>query len=98
MVKQAVSSETDHMEEWYGQYWRRNLALTAFLLLAWVAVTFLPVWFATELNQFRLFGWPLGYFLAAQGAVMGYLGITWLYVRFMDHLDDKWGHPPPLDK
>lgn len=89
-------SESDRTEEWYGQYWRRNLALTAFLLLAWAAVTFLPVWFAAELNEMRILGWPLGYFFAAQGAVVGYLIITWLYVKFMDRLDDKWGQPPSV--
>lgn len=84
----------DADEERYGQYWRRNLALTAFLLFAWALVTFLPVWFAAELNRYHLFGWPLGYFFGAQGAVVGYLAITWLYARLMDSLDNKWGRDP----
>lgn len=88
----------DTEEERYGQYWRRNLVLTTFLLLAWALVTFLPVWYAPELNRYHLFGWPLGYFFGAQGAVMGYLAITWLYARQMDKLDAKWGRMPGRDK
>lgn len=55
--------------------WPRTRRLTAWLLVAWAVVAFVPVYFARELN-FELFGWPLGYWIASQGALLVFLAIV----------------------
>jgi putative solute:sodium symporter small subunit len=60
-------------------YWRRTRQLTAFLLAVWFLVTLLTIFFARELSAIALFGWPLSFYMAAQGATIMYLAIVGLY-------------------
>lgn len=69
------------------RYWRQVRHLTVGLLAIWLAVTFSCVWFARELSTFVLFGWPLSYYLAAQGVLLVYLLIIGLYAYAMNKLD-----------
>lgn len=73
-------------------YWRRTRRLTVGLLLAWGVVAFAPVFFAQELSV-ELFGWPLGFWLASQGALLGFCAIVILYARWMNRLEAE----PPAD-
>lgn len=75
-------------------YWRRTRRLTAWLLLAWGVVAFVPVFFARELSV-EVFGWPLAFWLASQGALLGFCAIVIVYARAMARLDAEAGGPPP---
>ena len=71
-------------------YWEKTKQLTIGLLLVWFVVTFVMNWFAREANQISLFGFPLGYYMVAQGIMIIYLGIIWFYNRQMNRLDEKF--------
>ena len=71
-------------------HWRRARAITALLLLAWLATTFGTVFFARQLASLTVFGWPLSFYLAAQGACLIYLLILGLYARSMRRLDRQF--------
>lgn len=75
-------------------YWRRTRRLTAWLLLAWGVVAFAPVWFARELNV-EVFGWPLAFWLASQGALLGFCAIVIVYAWRMRQLDAAAGPDEP---
>jgi putative solute:sodium symporter small subunit len=68
-------------------YWRRTRRLTAVLLVAWIATGFLAIFFARELANLTIFGWPLSFYLAAQGASLVYLAIIGIYAWRMRRLD-----------
>lgn len=72
-------------------YWIKTRRLTLVLLALWLVVTFVLNWFARELNQFSLFGFPLGFYLGAQGLLVIYLLIIWYYTRRMRQLDAEFG-------
>lgn len=72
-------------------YWRRTRRLTAGLFLIWVLVTFVMNWYARELNEIVIFGFPLGFYMGAQGILLIYLLIIWIYNRRMRALDDAFG-------
>jgi putative solute:sodium symporter small subunit len=76
-----------------SSYWRRSRRLTAWLLLAWMVVGFAPVVFARELNV-EVFGWPLAFWLASQGALLGFCAIVIIYARAMNKLEAEVGEPP----
>jgi putative solute:sodium symporter small subunit len=69
------------------QYWRRTLKLTAVLLVLWFVVTFVASYFAHELNRFTFLGFPLGFYMGAQGALLVYLFIVCFYAWAMRKLD-----------
>ena len=73
------------------EYWKRNLRVTALLLILWFVVTFVVSYFARELSTVALFGLPLGFYMGAQGAPLVYLAIIWWYARYMNRLDDEYG-------
>jgi len=68
-------------------YWRRTRRLTLLLLLVWFGVTFTVIFFARELSHFTLFGWPLSFYMAAQGATLIYVGIVGCYAWRMRRFD-----------
>ena len=76
--------------ETHNRYWQKNLRMTAILLGIWFFVTFVVSYFARELN-FSFFGWPFSLWVAAQGALIVYVIITWFYARYMDRLDREYG-------
>jgi putative solute:sodium symporter small subunit len=74
----------------HADYWRKNLRLTALLLAVWFMVTFVAAFFARDLS-FRFFGWPFGFWMAAQGALLIYLAIIGIYAGVMNRLDEAHG-------
>jgi len=83
--------ETDlQLSQKHREYWFRNLSVTAFLLSIWFVVTFVAMYFARELD-FKFFGWPFAFWLAAQGALIVYVLIIWFYARYMNALDGAYG-------
>ena len=81
----------DDTEARQRAYWRSALRLTGVLLGVWAAVSFLPGWFAEELNEFVFFGWPFGFYMAGQGALIIFLLIVWIYDRGMTRIERRHG-------
>ena len=73
------------------EYWHKNLRMTALLLAIWFVVTFVVSYFARELNSFSLFGFPFGFYMAAQGSLIAFLAIVAAYARYMNRLDEEYG-------
>jgi putative solute:sodium symporter small subunit len=71
-------------------YWRQTRLLTAGLFVIWVLVTFVMNWFARELNEIVILGFPLGFYMGAQGILIVYLLIIWIYNRRMRTLDQEY--------
>ena len=78
------------------RFWARTKRLTLWLLLAWLLVNLAMPWFARDLNAVQGFGFPFGFWMAAQGALLIYLAIIVVYVVAMDRLEaaylDEIGH------
>jgi putative solute:sodium symporter small subunit len=69
------------------RYWRRVRTLTLALLLLWFLASFVVIFFARELSSVTLWGWPLHFYLAAQGVTLVYLAITGIYALAMQRID-----------
>ena len=78
------------LTERHNEYWRKNLVITAILLLIWFIATFVEAWYARELNQIRFFGWPLGFWFSAQGSLAIYVIIIGVYAYLMGKLDKEY--------
>ena len=75
----------------HQEYWHKNLVVTAILMFIWFVVTFVDGWYARELNSINLFGFPMGFYMAAQGSLAIYVVIIWFYQHFMNKLDIEYG-------
>ena len=82
----------DLTEEQRKSYWRYNIKLTIILLIIWFVVTYLisGLW-AGWLNQFSFLGFPLGYYMAAQGSLAIFVIEIAVYAYLMNKLDMEYG-------
>ncbi|MDB5824807.1 MAG: hypothetical protein JWR21_3511 [Herminiimonas sp.] len=71
-------------------HWGRTRRLTGILLAIWLCVTFGVIFFARELSELSLFGWPISYYMAAQGATLVYVMLVGFYAWRMSRLDRAW--------
>jgi putative solute:sodium symporter small subunit len=71
-------------------HWRLLRRWTLALLVVWALVTFGVAWHARALD-FRFFGWPFSFWVAAQGALLVYLGLVGLYAWAARRLDESLG-------
>src|SRR5215210_5604128 len=73
-------------------YWAANVRLIIGLLLIWFGVTFLPILFVNQLNRIEvLTGFPLGYYMGAQGSLMAFVILIFFYAWRMERLDQAYG-------
>jgi putative solute:sodium symporter small subunit len=75
----------------HKEYWGRTLKITAVLLAIWFVVTFVMGYFAIPLAEINFFGWPLSFYMAAQGSLIVYLFILYYYAKKMRQLDVEYG-------
>jgi putative solute:sodium symporter small subunit len=82
----------DLSEDQKKSYWRYNISLTTVLLIIWFVVTYLVsgLW-AASLNNFSFLGFPLGYYMAAQGSLAIFVIEIAVYAWLMNKLDIKYG-------
>ena len=79
------------LTEKHKQYWQKNLRLTAFLLVIWFIATFVIGWFARDLQSITFLGFPLQFYMGAQGSMIIYVVIIWYYAHAMNKLDQEYG-------
>ena len=70
------------------KYWRKTSQLMWSALVLWALLGFALPLFATTLNHIILFGFPLGYFMAAQGSLIGFVLLIFWYARRQNHIDE----------
>ena len=73
-------------------HWRYNVRLTAILLVIWFVVTYIiSGLMAGWLNQYTILGFPLGYYMAAQGSLAIFVIEIAVYAKLMNEKDLEFG-------
>ena len=73
-----------------ARYWKTNVTIMIALLTVWAIVGLgCGVLFADVLNQFRLGGYPLGFWFAQQGSIIVFVLIILTYCLLLNRLDKK---------
>jgi putative solute:sodium symporter small subunit len=79
-------------EQQKTDYWRYNSRLTLILLAIWFVVAYLlGGLFAGAMNNVSFLGFPLGYYIAAQGALIVFVIEIVVYARLMNRKDAEYG-------
>ena len=74
------------------EYWRYNVRLTTILLVIWFVVTYvISGLMAGWLNQFTFLGFPMGYYMAAQGSLAIFVIEIAAYAYLMNKKDAEYG-------
>jgi putative solute:sodium symporter small subunit len=74
-------------------YWKENLRYLLILLAIWFLVSYgAGILFKDVLDQFKIGGFPLGFWFAQQGSIYVFVVLIFVYVRLMNKLDKKYGY------
>lgn len=74
------------------RYWRDRLRLTFVLLTVWFVVgPVLGILLIRPLNALELFGLPLGFWVAQQGAIYVFIALIFIYAVLTDRADRRAG-------
>ena len=89
LVRSDLSAEDNR--EALRQYWRRTLRLTLILLAVWLSVGYVvAILLAPALNRVDLFGGPLGFWFAQNGAIYVFWLLILIYAVGMNRLDQEF--------
>ena len=86
----TLTSAQNVERENLNRYWSRNVRLIWISLLIWFSVSFGAAVFAQELNGISLLGFPLGYYMGAQGSIAVFVILITVYAIKMNKLDREF--------
>lgn len=74
-----------------NDYWRENIRLVLMLLSIWFFVSFgCGILLVDYLDQFRFFGYKLGFWFAQQGSIYIFIILIFVYAWRMNRIDEKY--------
>jgi len=74
-------------------YWKTNLRYLIILLIIWALVSFgASILFKDQLDQFKVGGFPVGFWFAQQGSIYVFVILIYVYNHLMNKLDKKFGY------
>ena len=88
MATESIDVRDPRVVDAIDRYWRKNVRIMAVLLGIWaVAGLGCGVLFADTLNQFRIGGFPLGFWFAQQGSIVVFVLLILTYGILLNRLD-----------
>ena len=72
-------------------HWKDTSRLTMITLALWFFFSIIVHWFASELNSISFLGFPLGYYMAAQGSLLAFVIIIFWSSSSQEKIDEKHG-------
>ena len=72
-------------------YWPRTRTLMFTMLGLWFFFSFFIHFFVTSLNKIVIFGFPLGFYMAAQGSLIAFVVMLFWFAKAQDKIDRDCG-------
>jgi putative solute:sodium symporter small subunit len=85
MAQQPLSQERREA------YWQRTRNLMLTLLALWFFFSFVVHLFAVQLNSIVILGFPLGFYMAAQGSLIVFVLLCFWNAKAQNRIDEEFG-------
>ena len=72
-------------------HWQRTRSLMIVHLVIWFFFSFVVHWIAPLLNKVSVFHFPLGFYMAAQGALAAFVIQLFIFCRQQEKIDRECG-------
>ena len=72
-------------------HWGETLGLMKIVMALWVFFSFVVHAFAIQLNGIVILGFPLGFYMAAQGSLIAFVVICFWNAKAQNAIDEKYG-------
>ena len=73
------------------RHWAKTKNLTIITLIIWFIFSFGIHWFADSLNSMNFIGFPLGFYMAAQGSLVVFVVLIFWLTRTQNKIDEEFG-------
>jgi putative solute:sodium symporter small subunit len=73
------------------RYWSRTSALMWTMFGLWVFFSFIIHFFVNQLNSIVILGFPLGFYMAAQGSLIAFVVMLFIFAKRQDAIDREEG-------
>lgn len=73
------------------RYWQRTSKLMWTMLALWAFFSFFIHMFVEPLNKIVILGFPLGFYMAAQGSLIAFVVMLFLFAKAQDKIDVEEG-------
>jgi putative solute:sodium symporter small subunit len=70
-------------------YWNKTKGLMFVMLGLWVFFGYFIHLFAVQLNNIVIFGFPLGFYMAAQGSLIAFVVMLFWFARKQNSIDEE---------
>jgi putative solute:sodium symporter small subunit len=72
-------------------YWRKTSGLMWTMLVIWLVAGFVVHLFAPSLNAIHVLGFPLGFYMAAQGSLIIFVLQLFWFAKAQNRIDEEFG-------
>jgi putative solute:sodium symporter small subunit len=72
-------------------YWRKTSGLMWLVLGIWVFFSFVIHLFAPSINGIHILGFPLGFYIAAQGSLIAFVVALFWFAKRQNEIDEEHG-------
>ena len=73
------------------RYWKRTSTLMWTMLGLWAFFSFFIHMFVGPLNKIIIFGFPLGFYMAAQGSLIIFVVMLFVFAKAQEKIDTEEG-------
>lgn len=73
------------------RYWSRTSRLMWMIFALWLFFAFVAPLFAVQLNGIRILGFPLGFYMAAQGSLIAFVALCVWNAVAQNRIDEEFG-------
>ncbi|WP_367944316.1 DUF4212 domain-containing protein [Aquamicrobium sp.] len=74
-----------------ARHWEKTRSLMYIMLGLWVFFGFIIHMFVNALNKIVILGFPLGFYMAAQGSLIAFVVMLFVFARKQNAIDEEHG-------
>lgn len=79
------------MSQDVDRYWQRTSGLMWTMMALWLFFSFVVHFFVNSLNSISIAGFPLGFYMAAQGSLIAFVVMLFVFAKRQDTIDREEG-------
>lgn len=73
------------------RHWKRTSTLMWIMMALWLIFSFVIHMFVGQLNSIKILGFPLGFYMAAQGSLLAFVVMLFVFAKVQDNIDREEG-------
>ena len=91
-VKEARGATSAAVDRATGEaYWKKTSSLMWIVMAIWAFFSFGVHFIAPSLNALKIFGFPLGFYMAAQGSLIVFVVALFWFGKRQNEIDEEFG-------